>query len=356
MPGLINLDFADVRAIMRDAGVRPYGIGRAAGENRAVEAARQAIASPLLEVYITGVEGILFNITGSSNLSLFEVTEAAEEIRAAADAEANIIFGTSFNERLGEEVMITVIATGFDGNRKRDTVRHSQAAQPAGAEASIRGCRPASGTSSRSSSASARRPARPPSDNHNHQAAAAVMTPSRVERTVGEPGTRPKCDDRLRRGRPGDPQVSSAASSHAAARRDRRLSDLRDRRTLPGPRVSASSGASPTPVPWSARSPLGRHARRGQQDGSGRARSRRCGRRPDDPLGENRVQQGEGQGGRGDRRPCTSLGPLQSQKAKRALAAFDVIQTVDSVELSERLDRLATEVRPGARVPVLLQV
>ena len=118
MPGLINLDFADVRAIMKDAGSALMGIGRASGENRAVEAARQAIASPLLEVDIAGAQGILFNITGSSSLSLFEVTEAAEEIRAAADPEANIIFGTSFNERLGDEVMITVIATGFDGGRK----------------------------------------------------------------------------------------------------------------------------------------------------------------------------------------------------------------------------------------------
>jgi cell division protein FtsZ len=82
-----------------------------------VEAARQAISSPLLEVNINGAQGILFNVTGSSSLSLYEVTEAAEEIRAAADPEANIIFGTSFNERLGDEVMITVIATGFDGRR-----------------------------------------------------------------------------------------------------------------------------------------------------------------------------------------------------------------------------------------------
>jgi cell division protein FtsZ len=96
------------------------GIGRATGENRALEAARQAIASPLLEINISGAQGILFNITGSSNLTLWEVTEAAEEIRAAADPEANIIFGTSFNERLGEEVMITVIATGFDGRRRSD--------------------------------------------------------------------------------------------------------------------------------------------------------------------------------------------------------------------------------------------
>jgi cell division protein FtsZ len=128
MPGLINLDFADVRTIMRDAGSALMGIGRGSGENRAVEAARQAIASPLLEVNISGAQGILFNISGSSNLSLFEVTEAAEEIRAAADPEANIIFGTSFNDRLGDEVMITVIATGFDGKPRRIDARREQAA------------------------------------------------------------------------------------------------------------------------------------------------------------------------------------------------------------------------------------
>jgi cell division protein FtsZ len=185
MPGLINLDFADVRAIMKDAGSALMGIGRATGENRAVEAARQAIASPLLEVNITGAQGILFNITGSSNLSLFEVTEAAEEIRAAADPEANIIFGTSFNERLGEEVMITVIATGFDGNRKRDTVRHAQAAQPAGAEASIRA--PRERDFLEELERQRQETGNGSLDNHNDQAAAAVMTPSRVERTVGEP-------------------------------------------------------------------------------------------------------------------------------------------------------------------------
>ncbi|HVL54122.1 MAG TPA: cell division protein FtsZ [Vitreimonas sp.] len=138
MPGLINLDFADVRAIMRDAGSALMGIGRATGENRAVEAARMAIASPLLEVNIAGAQGILFNITGSSNLSLYEVTEAAEEIRAAADPEANIIFGTSFNDRLGEEVMITVIATGFDGKPRRHEARRESAQQPTDAAASFR--------------------------------------------------------------------------------------------------------------------------------------------------------------------------------------------------------------------------
>jgi cell division GTPase FtsZ len=108
---------------MKDAGTALMGIGRATGESRAVEAARQAISSPLLEVSITGAQGILFNVSGSANLGLFEVTEAAEEIRAAADPEANIIFGTSFDERLGDEVLITVIATGFDQIKRRDTAR-----------------------------------------------------------------------------------------------------------------------------------------------------------------------------------------------------------------------------------------
>jgi cell division protein FtsZ len=123
VPGLINLDFADVRAIMMDAGSALMGIGRAGGDSRALDATRQAIASPLLEINITGAQGILFNIAGSSNLSLFEVTEAAEEIRSVADPEANIIFGTSFDERLGDEVVITVIATGFDSTRKHDAAR-----------------------------------------------------------------------------------------------------------------------------------------------------------------------------------------------------------------------------------------
>src|SRR5664280_476112 len=123
VPGLINLDFADVRAVMRDAGSALMGIGRASGDSRAIDATRQAIASPLLEININGAQGILFNIAGSSNLSLFEVTEAAEEIRSVADPEANIIFGTSFDERLADEVTITVIATGFDASRKREELR-----------------------------------------------------------------------------------------------------------------------------------------------------------------------------------------------------------------------------------------
>jgi cell division protein FtsZ len=123
VPGLINLDFADVRTVMKNAGSALMGIGRASGENRAVEAAQQAIASPLLEVSISGAQGVLFNVTGGPNLGLFEVNEAAEIIRATTDPEANIIFGTVIDERMGDDVMITVIATGFDVSRKRETTR-----------------------------------------------------------------------------------------------------------------------------------------------------------------------------------------------------------------------------------------
>ena len=136
VPGLINLDFADVRAIMKDAGSALMGIGRATGENRASAAAREAIASPLLEVNIAGAQGVLFNITGGSNLSLFEVDEAAEIIKETADPEANIIFGTVIDERMGDDIAITVIATGFDASRKRELRAHAgtaAAGAPAGA-------------------------------------------------------------------------------------------------------------------------------------------------------------------------------------------------------------------------------
>jgi hypothetical protein len=108
------------------------GIGRASGENRAAEAARQATASPLLEISITGAQGILFNITGGANLGLFEVNEAAEIIKETADPEANIIFGTVIDERMGDEVMITVIATGFDSSRKREIARAASQGQGSG--------------------------------------------------------------------------------------------------------------------------------------------------------------------------------------------------------------------------------
>ena len=120
VPGLINLDFADVKTIMREAGSSMMGIGIGTGENRAVDAAKAAVMSPLLEVNITGARGILFNVTGGSDLGLFEVNEAAEVIKEAADPEANIIFGTVIDDRMRDEVKVTVIATGFDSNRKAE--------------------------------------------------------------------------------------------------------------------------------------------------------------------------------------------------------------------------------------------
>ena len=115
MPGMVNLDFADVRKIMTDAGPALMAIGVGHGEQRATDAARQAIASPLLEVDITGATGVLFNITGPENLSLQELDQAARTIAEVVDPEAEIIFGTAVDESLDDEVRITVIATGFTG-------------------------------------------------------------------------------------------------------------------------------------------------------------------------------------------------------------------------------------------------
>ncbi|HZK52924.1 MAG TPA: cell division protein FtsZ, partial [Desulfosporosinus sp.] len=116
LPGLINLDFADVKTIMTNAGSALMGIGQASGKNRAVDAASNAISSPLLETSIEGAKGVLLNITGDINLTLFEVNEAAGIIEKAADPEANIIFGAVIDETLKDEMRVTVIATGFDEN------------------------------------------------------------------------------------------------------------------------------------------------------------------------------------------------------------------------------------------------
>ncbi|GAJ99636.1 cell division protein FtsZ [Geomicrobium sp. JCM 19055] len=113
-PGLINLDFADVKTVMSEKGSALMGIGIATGENRAAEAAKKAISSPLLETSVDGAQGVLMNITGGSNLSLFEVHEAAEIVSDASDPEVNMIFGSVINENLKEEIVVTVIATGFD--------------------------------------------------------------------------------------------------------------------------------------------------------------------------------------------------------------------------------------------------
>ena len=116
IPGLVNLDFADVKTIMLDAGVAHIGIGRASGEHRAQEAARQAIHSPLLETSIEGAGGVLLNVTGGKDLCLLEISEAADLVQKSVDADANIIFGAVIDEKLENEIVITVIATGFTKN------------------------------------------------------------------------------------------------------------------------------------------------------------------------------------------------------------------------------------------------
>lgn len=119
VPGLINLDFADVRTVMSEGGAALMAVGRASGENRAVDAAQQAISSRLLDITIDGARGVLFNITGGPSLSLYEVNEAASLIKDTAHPDVNLIFGAVIDENMGDEVRITVIATGFDGGQTR---------------------------------------------------------------------------------------------------------------------------------------------------------------------------------------------------------------------------------------------
>ena len=125
-PGLINVDFADVKTIMKDAGTALLGIGTGVGENRAQMAARAAISSPLLDLSIEGATGVLFNVTGGNDLTMFEVDEAARIISSSADTDANIIFGAVVREDLADQIRITVVATGFDETR----ARIAQFAQP----------------------------------------------------------------------------------------------------------------------------------------------------------------------------------------------------------------------------------
>lgn len=130
IPGLINLDFADVKAIMSDAGSALMGIGTGTGEKRAEEAARQAISSPLLETTIEGAKGVLFNVTGGLDLALLEVNEAAKIVSAAADEDANIIFGAVVDDTMQGEVRITVLATGFGKPRRSTIAREAEKAMP----------------------------------------------------------------------------------------------------------------------------------------------------------------------------------------------------------------------------------
>ncbi len=129
VPGLINLDFADVRTVMKDAGSALMGIGIAAGDSRAHDAAKAAISSPLLESSIEGAQGVLLSISGGSDLGLFEVNEAAETVAAAASSEANIIFGAVIDDSMMDQIRVTVIATGFDGRRRQEAMDFEEPAE-----------------------------------------------------------------------------------------------------------------------------------------------------------------------------------------------------------------------------------
>ncbi|HEU4913382.1 MAG TPA: cell division protein FtsZ [Actinomycetes bacterium] len=173
-PGLINLDFADVKSVMSGAGSALMGIGSSRGDNRAVEAAEMAISSPLLEASIDGAHGVLLSISGGSDLGLFEINEAAQLVAEAAHTEANIIFGAVIDDALGDEVRVTVIAAGFDGGQPRRAVPQpaSRAETP---EASAGASASASAGSSASTTSSA-----PPGDAEPARPAERVPEPAGV--------------------------------------------------------------------------------------------------------------------------------------------------------------------------------
>ena len=178
-PGLINLDFADVKAVMQGAGSALMGIGSARGEDRAVQAAELAISSPLLEASIDGAHGVLLSIQGGSDLGLFEINEAARLVQEAAHPEANIIFGTVIDDALGDEVRVTVIAAGFDGGgpvRRSDDRALGQVAgstpRPAAAATPVQPARPAQPAQQ------VRPPAHPAQVPVGSQTPPAVVTPS----------------------------------------------------------------------------------------------------------------------------------------------------------------------------------
>ena len=165
-PGLINLDFADVKSVMQGAGSALMGIGSARGEDRAVQAAELAISSPLLEASIDGAHGVLLSIQGGSDLGLFEINEAARLVQEAAHPEANIIFGAVIDDALGDEVRVTVIAAGFDGgapqhradNRALGTIQGRSAPAQAPAPVAAARARSAGAGAGRASPQPVRRP------------------------------------------------------------------------------------------------------------------------------------------------------------------------------------------------------
>ncbi|MCA0297260.1 MAG: cell division protein FtsZ, partial [Actinobacteria bacterium] len=173
-PGLINLDFADVKAVMSNAGSALMGIGSARGEDRARAAAEMAVSSPLLEASIEGAHGVLLSIAGGSDLGLFEVSAAANLIEAAAHEDANIIFGTVIDDALGDEVRVTVIAAGFDGGLPKKVTARPEVKRP-----EVSSLRPAPAPVAPVTAAAATAPAEP------------VEEPAPVKESVAPPRPQP---------------------------------------------------------------------------------------------------------------------------------------------------------------------
>ena len=280
-PGLINLDFADVKSVMSGAGSALMGIGSSRGDNRAVEAAEMAISSPLLEASIDGAHGVLLSISGGSDLGLFEINEAAQLVAEAAHPEANIIFGAVIDDALGDEVRVTVIAAGFDGGTPRRAVRprHGGPSRRTGPwqrrsprPGRMRRARPTSGRPT----AAARRVARPTGCRSRRWRAATAGPADRATHRpveVGrEPTAGPVADDRVRRqrrpGHPRLPQVAGHVHPDLTGRRDpprarrpvcpcrqvlRRLGRVLHRRRVAragAVRRHRPRGAAPAPAPY----------------------------------------------------------------------------------------------------------
>jgi cell division protein FtsZ len=193
-PGLINLDFADVKSVMANAGSALMGIGSARGEDRSVAAAEMAVSSPLLEASIEGAHGVLLSIAGGSDLGLFEINEAAALVAQAAHAEANIIFGATIDDALGDEVRVTVIAAGFDGGmpQRRDegtVLRREQ--RPQQSQAETRAAAQQLATRARPEQAS--QPTRPPAEQPAPaRKPAPAATPAGKESAPAAPSKQPR--------------------------------------------------------------------------------------------------------------------------------------------------------------------
>ena len=257
-PGLINLDFADVRSVMKDAGPALIGLGRGRGEHRATDAARQAIASPLLEASIEGARGILFNVSGPPDLRLREVRAAAEVIREHADPDANVIFGASFSESLGEDVLVTLIATGLTAHgAERGVVRRGRAAPRGAAVRPVAAAAPSPPSRHRGAPVEAAAPDRRRPTDPASMAPAPRSAPA-VERRHDSPA--PTC----RRWTPPPPaQRSTSSPAPPSARTSRPRSRARSRRQesddldVPSFLRRARTADQPAPDPERPAPPLG---------------------------------------------------------------------------------------------------